>query len=141
MALLNAVTTQPLLGAAFNGTDALISLQANGRLYLAPQVSIKGQPGFVSGSVVDTTQPITFTVDLSGAPANASAALFFDLVSLNGAGSRASVANVQLSVNAPNNQPPWRETTRQRPTPTRRCSSMCWPTTAIPTARSIRPRW
>ena len=106
MALLNAVTTQPLLGAAFNGTDALISLQANGRLYLAPQVSIKGQPGFVSGSVVDTTQPITFTVDLSGAPANASAALFFDLVSLNGAGSRASVANVQLSVNAPNNQPP-----------------------------------
>jgi hypothetical protein len=106
MALLNAVTTQPLLGAAFNGTDALISLQANGRLYLAPQVSIKGQPGFISGSIVDTTQPITFTVNLSGAPANASAALFFDLVSLNGAGSRASVANVQLLVNAPNNQPP-----------------------------------
>jgi len=106
MALLNAVTSQPLLGAAFNGTDALVSLQANGRLYLAPQVSIKGQPGFVSGSVVDTTQPLTFTVDLSGVSANTSAALFFDLVSLNGAGSRAGVAHVQLLVNAPKQPKP-----------------------------------
>src|ERR1019366_6927859 len=106
MALLNAVTAQPLLSRAFNGTDALVSLQANGQLYLAPQVSIKGQPGFVSGSVVDASQPLTFTVDLSNVAPNTSAALFFDLVSLNGPGSRVGIANVQVPLNTPNNQPP-----------------------------------
>ncbi len=106
MALLNATTSAPLFSRALSGTDALISLQANGQLYLAPQVGIKGQPGFTSGSVVDTSQPITFTIDLSTVAANTPLTVYFDLISLNGAGSRVNVSNVTLPLVVANNQAP-----------------------------------
>jgi len=106
MALLNATTSLPLFSRAISGTDALISLQANGQLYLAPQVGIKGQPGFTSGSVVDTSQPLTFTIDLSVVTPNTPLTIYFDLISVNGAGSRVNISNVRLPLIVANNQAP-----------------------------------
>src|SRR5690606_21683607 len=106
VALLDAVTGASLAGGAFSDGDALLNLQADGRLHLGAGVTIDGQPGFVSGDVVDLAQPITISIDISAIAPNTSAALFFDLITMSDASSTVAIDDVTIQITDPNNAAP-----------------------------------
>src|SRR5690606_38047049 len=103
VALLDAISATSLAGIALPGGDALINLQADGRLHLSSYVSIVERPDFVSGSTIDVTQPLTFVIELDHLPAGTAATLLFDLVSLGGGGSRVAIDDVGFETDAPTN--------------------------------------
>jgi hypothetical protein len=79
VALLDAFTGDSLLGAALSQSDALLNLQPDGRLFMAPAVSIVGRDDFASGDVLDTSAPVVFEISLDGVAAGTMAGMFFDL--------------------------------------------------------------
>ena len=96
VALLNAVRTANLVGGmqGLAGSDALLSIQADGRVFFAPEVSIAG---VVSGDRIDLTQPINVTIDVSEIPAETVATLYFDLVGFGEDSSEVAISNLKLN--------------------------------------------
>ena len=106
VALLNSETGSSLLAPALGQSDALLNLQADGVLHLGSGVSLLGRDHFVSGELVETSQPLTFVIDLSGIETAVTATLFFDLLSVSGESSTVSVDDIVLQIAIPNNIPP-----------------------------------
>jgi hypothetical protein len=82
VALLNANTTESRLGpmAGLAGSDGLLSIQSDGRVYVSPGVSVQGT--VTSGQLFDLTKPIQVTVDLRSVPVGSINTLYFDLIGL-----------------------------------------------------------
>ncbi len=73
-------------------TDALLSLQADGRIQFAPQVSVDG---VLNGQRIDMNQAIDVTIDISHLPPSSTSTLLFDLIGLGEDNSRVSVSNIR----------------------------------------------
>ncbi|MBU2014915.1 MAG: tandem-95 repeat protein, partial [Alphaproteobacteria bacterium] len=97
VALLDPVTGQSLLGDldGLDLSDALLNLQADGSLYLAPGVTVTGNP--LTGSA-------TVTVSLAGVDRSNGALLSFDLIAMGDLDSRVTIDNVAF-VAVANNAP------------------------------------
>ncbi|MCU0915393.1 MAG: tandem-95 repeat protein [Planctomycetes bacterium] len=91
VALLDTATQLSLVGTAagLSETDALLNLQADGRVYYSDAVSAPGLP--LSGETLALTEPLTFAVDLSQVAAGTEVRLYFDLL---GADTRDSLVQV-----------------------------------------------
>ena len=61
-------------------TDGLLSIQADGRVFVAPGVYITGLAS--SGAIMDLSKPIDVTVDTRSIPINSVNTLYFDLIGL-----------------------------------------------------------
>ena len=97
VALLDPVTGASLLGAlgGLDLSDAMLNLQADGTLYLAPGVTISGDP--LAGSA-------TVTVSLAGVDTSQGVLLSFDLI---GQGARDSIVTVDnIAFGGTINSPP-----------------------------------
>src|SRR5439155_25350868 len=104
VALLDANTLAPVSGInALTRTDALLNIQATGRIYEAAGVSLHGVTGDTLPA--DVTSPITVTVDLAGVDAGRALTLYFDLLGFGATGSRVVVDNVRFVTGAQNTAP------------------------------------
>ncbi len=97
VALLDALQTgsriQGMVG--LGGSDGLMSIQADGRTFLAPGVTIAGLRQ--SGDVLDWRTPHVVTVDIQSLAVGSISTLYFDLIGLGATDtSRASIQDVEL---------------------------------------------
>jgi hypothetical protein len=78
-----------------DGSDALLSIHADGTTYVAPGVTVVGLSN--SGSKLDLTQTIEVAIDLKSIPVNAISTLYADLIGLGTENSsRAKIQDVRL---------------------------------------------
>ena len=96
VALLKAHTTERLVSpmSGLGDSDALVSIQADGTIYMAPEVSIDG---FTPGGKLDLSKPIDVTIDLPASAAGTAATLYFDLIGFGTDGSQFAVQNIDLA--------------------------------------------
>ena len=95
VALLDALSTTSLVDAmqGLDGSDALLSIQADGRVFFAPEVVIQG---VTSGEVIDLSQPIVVTIDFANVEAETIATLYFDLIGFGDDLSEVTVSNLMV---------------------------------------------
>ncbi len=95
VALLGVDDGDSLVGAipGLTGTDALLNIQADGRVRLAAAVSIEGVQ---NGDLLDFTKPYDVSIDLSNLPASEAATLLFDLVGFGEDDSQVSISDIKL---------------------------------------------
>jgi RHS repeat-associated protein len=98
VALLDAISTTSLIGdlQGLTGSDALLSIQADGRAFLAPEVAIEG---VASGDLVDLSQPIDVTIDLANVEPETIATLYFDLIGFGDDSSEVTISNLAFESN------------------------------------------
>jgi len=78
------------------GSDGLLSIQADGRVFTAASVTVTGLAS--SGALMDLSKPIEVTVDTRSIPANSVNTLYFDLIGLGETDtSKASVSNIRFA--------------------------------------------
>jgi len=98
IALLDANQTASRLAGmtGLTGSDGLLSIQADGRVFVAAGVSVNGLTN--SGAIMDLSKPIEVTVDTRGIAANSVNTLYFDLIGLGETDtSKASVSNIRFA--------------------------------------------
>ncbi|MCA9191784.1 MAG: putative Ig domain-containing protein, partial [Planctomycetales bacterium] len=95
VALLDAMQTTSLRSEipGLEGSDALLSIQADGRVLFAPQVSIVGVN---SGDIVDLNQTLDVAIDLRDVAPGTIASLYFDLIGFGDNQSHVDVSKVKL---------------------------------------------
>jgi hypothetical protein len=96
VALLDPDTMQPLSGTiALDGSDAFLNLQSTGALYRTAAVTVTDLQGNAL-SVIDFSQPVVVTLDLSGIASGARAALYFDLLGFGALDSSVQIDDVRF---------------------------------------------
>ncbi|MDD5472109.1 MAG: cadherin-like domain-containing protein, partial [Sideroxydans sp.] len=104
-ALLDASTLTSLVGtAALSGSDAFLNVQAGGAIHHSGLVSVTDLQGNAL-SVIDFTQPVRISVDLSAVAAGTQVALFFDLLGFGSLDSSVRIDDVRFIVPGANQAP------------------------------------
>ncbi|MGH7894645.1 MAG: Ig-like domain-containing protein, partial [Candidatus Binatia bacterium] len=104
VALLDAVSMAPIAGTAdLTETDALLNIQASGRIRTSAAVTLDGVTGDTLPA--DLTTPITVTIDLAGIAPGHELSLYFDLLGFGATGSRVIIDSVQFLAGEGNNDP------------------------------------
>ncbi|MEZ6135594.1 MAG: dockerin type I domain-containing protein [Pirellulaceae bacterium] len=95
VALLNSTSTTSLVGEmqGLTGSDALLSVQADGRVFFAPEVVIEGVN---SGDIVDLSKPLDVTIDFANVEPETMATLYFDLIGFGDDSSAVTVSNLVI---------------------------------------------
>jgi hypothetical protein len=133
VALLDAATRQSVAGvASLSNTDSLFNLQSDGTVYASSCVTVSGLPA--TGSLLNTSAPITVTIDLSGVAAGTSLSLYFDLLGLVCRSTRTSTCVASCSSartrSSVGSRPPKRRRRQLSSTGAWVCEIRCW---ALPT--------
>nr|MCU0873508.1 tandem-95 repeat protein [Pirellulaceae bacterium] len=94
VALLDAATFQSLLPTCVGlaGTDAVLNVQADGRVFASPAVSVPGLAH--SGDLPALAQPWTIDIGIAGVAPGTEATLYFDLLGFGSAASRVRLDDV-----------------------------------------------
>jgi len=85
------------------GTDALLSVQADGRVFFGPRVRITGVA--TSGDMADLSRPLEVTVDLAGIAADTALRLGFDLLGFGSQDASYKVDDVRIGTASVNTAP------------------------------------
>ncbi|MCC7205279.1 MAG: tandem-95 repeat protein, partial [Phycisphaeraceae bacterium] len=105
LALLDAGTGLPMLpGTGLGGSDALLSVQADGRVYFGPAVTVAGLAR--SGQTADLGQPLSIEIDLSALPDGAVFDLYLDLLTFAPHAGQATIADLTVGVPGSDHTPP-----------------------------------
>jgi hypothetical protein len=96
MALLDAASMTPAVGTAVGlaNTDALVNIQHDGTIHLAPNVTVLGVS--VSGSAVSLATPTTILIDVSSIKAGTILTAYFDLLGFGDDDALVAIDNVLL---------------------------------------------
>lgn len=96
MALLEAATMTPVVGTAVGlaNTDAVVNIQHDGTIHLAPNVTVLGTT--VSGSTIALATGTTILIDVSSIKAGTVLTAYFDLLGFGDADAQVSIDNVLL---------------------------------------------
>jgi VCBS repeat-containing protein len=105
-ALIDTATGQSAVGTgALSHTDSFFNLQSNGAAYASSAVRVTGLPAS-GNALLDTTSPITVTVNLSNVAAGSVLKLYFDLLGMGEQGSAITIDDVRLLTPADLNTAP-----------------------------------
>ena len=93
--MLDASRTTKLLSdiPGLESSDALISIQADGRVMFAPEVTIAG---VTSGDTIDLSKTFDVTIDLKNVTPGTITSLYFDLVGFGEQQSQAAIGSISL---------------------------------------------
>ena len=104
VALLDAGTLAPVSGiTGLTRTDALLNIQATGRIYAGAGVSLQGVTGDTLPA--DVTSPIRVEIDLAGVDPGRVVSLYFDLLGFGDLGSSVIIDNVAFLTREGNTAP------------------------------------
>jgi len=104
VALLDAGTLEPVSGIiGLSHTDAILNVQASGRIYKSAALSLRDMTGDTLPS--DLAAPITVAIDLAGVDAGRALSLYFDLLGFGATGSRVVIDNVRFLTGEQNTAP------------------------------------
>jgi hypothetical protein len=96
VALLDVMTLEPVtaLEGGLSFSDALLSVQSDGRAYYGSDVQLTGATS--SGEAIDLAGPIIVEVDLTGVAAGRGVTLYFDLLGFGDLDSKVTIDAVEL---------------------------------------------
>src|SRR3989441_1159094 len=104
VALLDAGTLAPVAGIiGLTHADALLNVQASGRIYKSSHVTVRGLTGDTLPANV--TSPITVMIDVTDVDAGRVLTLYFDLLGFGATGSSVVIDNVRFLAGAENTAP------------------------------------